>query len=401
MSSVNLLGPRAGARRRATAGRRRQSGFSLLAAAALAALLGLLAFVVYSRWQVNQLAADRLAQDQLLDKADAVTRGFAALKGRLPCPAATYGGNEQCDGTLAKGWFPANAATLFAPTEVAERLKGLRYYADARLTNVKDVFPPDPHNAAIVNGHDFCRTLVLIDPGLGGVDGGLPGSAGVRKPVVYGFAAPGPSGFTGSNASAALQLEDEDREQNAIYRERVRAGSARSLAMASNCGAIIASLNMLTIAAQWNSAMPDARTVASFDYNRYTIWPMANALAMSQIMAVDEVASFATETAALIGGLAASEAKDDSACAASFGLYWPACAAGIVQGIQLGLVAIQSVTLALDVLALEARVVGAIIELTKNGSIHRDYDMLDIWKGQNDVLLKVDQLGPLIWEEGP
>lgn len=397
MSRVILSGPRVGVRRRATAGRRRQSGFSLLAAAALAALLGLLAFVVYSRWQVNQLAADRLAQDQLLDKADAVTRGFAALEGRLPCPAATYGGNEQCDGTLAKGWFPANAATLFAPTEVAERLKGLRYYADARLTNVKDVFPPDPHNAAIVNGHDFCRTLVLIDLGLGGVDGGLPGSAGERTPV-YGFAAPGPAGFTGNNLNAASRLEDEDREQNAIYRERVRAGSARSLAMASNCGAIIASLNMLTIAAQWNSAMPDARTVASFDYNRYTIWPMANALAMSQIMAVDEVASFATETAALIGGLAASEGKDDAAC---FSLWFPACAAGVVQGIQLGLVAIQSVTLALDVLALEARVVGAIIELAKNGSIHRDYDMLDIWKGQNDVLLKVDQLGPLIWEEGP
>lgn len=398
MSRVNLSGPRAGACRRATAGRRRQSGFSLLAAAALAALLGLLAFVVYSRWQVNQLAADRLAQDQLLDKADAITRGFAALKGRLPCPAATYGGQEQCDGTLAKGWFPADAAALFAPTDVAERLKGLRYYADARLTSVRDVFPKDPHNGGIINGHDFCRTLVLIDPGLGGVDGGLPGTAGVRKPVVYGFAAPGPSGFTGANASAAPQLEDEDREQNAIYRERVRTGSARSLAMASNCGAIIASLNMLTIAAQWNSGMPDARTVASFDYNRYTIWPMANALAMSQVMAVDEVASFAAETAALIGGLAASESKDDAAC---FSLWFPACAAGVAQGIQLGLVAVQSVTLALDVLALEARVVGAIIELTKNGSIHREYDTLDIWKGQNDVLFKVDQLGPLIWEEGP
>ncbi len=380
------------------AARQGQQGFSLLAVTMLAVLLGVVAFVVYYRWEVEQLAADRLAQDVLLDKADAVTKGFAAIKGRLPCPAATYGGNERCDGTLAKGWFPADVASLFAPDDVAQRLKGLRYFADARLSNVKDVFPKDPHNNGIVNGHDFCRELLIVDPGVGGVDGGLPGSAGVRTPLVYGFAAPGPAGFTGLNAGSSATLEDQDREQTLIYRERVRAGNARSLAMASNCGAVIGSLNMLTIAAQWNSAMPDARSGAAYWYSLYTIWPMVNALATSQMMAVGEGVSFVTEVAALGVGIAVSEGKDDAAC---FALYFPACVAAGVQVAQAIIVAAQGVALALDVLALETRVIAAAIQLAQARNFKASYEAVDIWDGQNAFLFDVDARGPLIWEDGP
>lgn len=372
-----------------------QHGLSLLAVAALAALLGLMAVVAYQRWSVTQLAQDRHDQDLLLDQAEAVVRGFVASRGRLPCPSPTYGGSEQCGGSLSTGWFPA--ASVSAPAAVRGRLAGLRYFADAQLTRLVDVFPPDPHDASRINGHDLCRQLALLHPPAGGPDRGLPGTGPTGSPAVYRLAAPGPAGFSGRNLAADGTFEDEYREQDAVYRERVRVGDARTLAWALNCGAIIGSLNMLRTAAQWNDAMPSARSGAAHDYDLFTVWPMANALVVSQTVALAEAATFVAETVAVGGGIAAAEFKDDMYCA---GLWFPACAASVVQIGQLVMVGVQGVALGLDVLALEARVIAAAIELARVRNFHSSYETVPLWQDSqgadvtNRVLFKVDELGP-------
>ncbi|SIR73076.1 hypothetical protein [Pseudacidovorax sp. RU35E] len=372
-----------------------QHGLSLLAVAALAALLGLMAVVAYQRWSVTQLAQDRHDQDLLLDQAEAVVRGFVASRGRLPCPSPTYGGSEQCGGSLSTGWFPA--ASVSAPAAVRGRLAGLRYFADARLSRLVDVFPPDPHDASRINGHDLCRQLALLYPPAGGPDGGLPGTGPTGSPAVYRLSAPGPAGFSGGNLAANGAFEDEYRAQDAVYRERVRVGDARTLAWALNCGAIIGSLNMLRTAGQWNDAMPNARSGAAHDYDLFTVWPMANALVTSQTVALAESATFITETFAVAAGISAAEFKDDMVCA---GFWFPACIASGVQVAQLIMVGIQGAALALDVLALEARVIAAAIELAKVKNFHSSYETVPLWQDSqgadvtNRVLFKVDELGP-------
>lgn len=372
-----------------------QHGLSLLAVAALAALLGLMAVVAYQRWSVTQLAQDRHDQDLLLDQAEAVVRGFVASRGRLPCPSPTYGGSEQCGGSLSTGWFPA--ASVSAPAAVRGRLAGLRYFADARLSRLVDVFPPDPHDASRINGHDLCRQLALLYPPAGGPDGGLPGTGPTGSPAVYRLSAPGPAGFSGGNLAANGAFEDEYREQDAVYRERVRVGDTRTLAWALNCGAIIGSLNMLRTAGQWNDAMPNARSGAAHDYDLFTVWPMANAIAMWEGMALEELWTFSAEAIAVAAGIFQAEVHDDAEC---FSGLFPACIASWQQMVQWVLVVAEQVTLLIEIAALKARVIAAAIELAKVKNFHSSYETVPLWQDSqgadvtNRVLFKVDELGP-------
>ncbi|RDI21885.1 hypothetical protein DFR41_1089 [Pseudacidovorax intermedius] len=379
-------------------GRHKQSGFSLVVAAALAALMAIVTLAVYQRVQVNQLAADRLSQDLLLDKADAAVRAFVAIRGRLPCPAQVFGGTEQCDGTLSKGWFPAEVAAALAPTGTAERLRGLRYFADQRLSVISDNFPKEPHDPQIVNGHDFCRELALLSPLGGDPDGGLPGLVRSRQPVAYSFSSAGPSGFTGRNSSATGSFESEDREQNAIYRERVREVTVRALAREANCASIIGSLNMLTVAASWHAAMPGIRSKLAFDYKTYIIWPMANALVTWTFMAIDEAAVYAGDIAFLITGMHELESECEAECT---GGYLAACIAAGVHAAQAIIVGTQGLAVAVDAAALMTRSITAAIELSRARDFYAGYDLVPIWDGQDGVLKSVDALGPLVWREGP
>ncbi len=273
-------------------GNRRQKGVSLLTIALLLLLLGgaLIAGVAYFRAQIPSDVAS--GQKEALHWADQSIIGFASIHHRLPCPAATPTGDENC--TLAKGWLPAKALNLDT-TMYEPGVLPMRYMVYRNATTVVDSIAythrdlaanemvpslplPLPYNAYAPvhwdetadndhtdiedkgthhgrysgredidarNGLDMCETMRLAYSSvLDGVDTAyahyLRGGAVIN--VAYGVAVPGlgdASGnnnrFDGANAGETAQMEPPDREHSYNYDDYVFVRDLPSLMTAMGC----------------------------------------------------------------------------------------------------------------------------------------------------------------------
>ena len=143
--------------------KRAAAGFSLVETAIALLILGLLALAITAYWQSATQAKVKVAERDLLTRAQGAVVGFAFAKGRLPCPAAVGGtGLESC--TLGQvGELPW--ATLGLADAGAKQMKYGAYKKanataslDNDLTAAKDRFrhllpvgsPPSPYHRSSV-----------------------------------------------------------------------------------------------------------------------------------------------------------------------------------------------------------------------------------------------------------
>lgn len=142
---------------------RRRTGFTLVEAAVVAGILGLLALTMTSAFESMEQARQQNAAQAQAEAAYQALRAFALRNKRLPCPdGSTHGdrGREadggSCPGGLDMGWVPYESLGLQVPVR-AQRLR----YGVHRAGNADLVAPV----AGAVDGPDL--------EGIGGLAGAL------------------------------------------------------------------------------------------------------------------------------------------------------------------------------------------------------------------------------------
>ncbi len=225
------------------------AGFGLLQVMLILLLVGSALAAGALLWQSKRAPAQAVAQEQALRWADEAIAAFAAANARLPCPADTANGEENCASGNAKGWLPAR--TLLGASGNGMRFGPVAYMvyrgdaaAHLDLTAPGNTYQPPLTDGSAreiisrdedgketgrrafvaINGLDLCRTLELAqalphDPA-------RAGTAGVPWNVAYGIAAAGPQSgparLDEANSNAGAQMAAPWQAWDSGYDDRVR-----------------------------------------------------------------------------------------------------------------------------------------------------------------------------------
>lgn len=145
-------------------------GFTLLEmsiAIAISALIGLAVWKFLAT--TTPVATGNATQQSLLLAQDAI-EGFAQANFRMPCPASSAGGSEDCDSGISSGWLPARTLGL-------SNIHPLHYGVATTLMNAANRYIPDLPNipdpddptaststgyTGTTNGLDLCYTLQTL-----------------------------------------------------------------------------------------------------------------------------------------------------------------------------------------------------------------------------------------------
>lgn len=85
---------------------RRQSGFSLIEFSIAFSVLGVVASLLFVLWEPQSKMTRQSVFHSKIDRAQDAVYAFAKLKGRLPCPASSNDGLENCSAVDGKGFLP-------------------------------------------------------------------------------------------------------------------------------------------------------------------------------------------------------------------------------------------------------------------------------------------------------
>lgn len=336
-----------------------QSGFGLLYALLIVLAVGTAVTIGILLLKAPVPAQQAWEQEQSLDWADQAVAAFAAAHSRLPCPAATMAGPEDCDNGHAKGWLPLQ--TLIGASGPDRGIGPLRYMVyrspDAKtdLAQASNQYTPKDSNGDArefadthINGLDMCRVLAnAAAAGPAATAARVTDASGALVNVAYGIAAAGPTPgsngrFDGLNQDDAAMLEPPARGASADYDDRVRIRGFASLAQSLDCGfpsswttasadtveggpdsIAIAAMDSLSSAV----AIADAAKDAQDDNKEGTKISLGFAIsaevfdgisvALAGVAMASSVTTLATASAALAGAIAS--------CAATLGLS-PTCA---------------------------------------------------------------------------
>lgn len=271
-----------------------QSGLSLLQVMLLLLLLSAVVAAAFQTLQSTRDGDHALTQEQALAWADGAVAAFASSHSRLPCPAATVDGEEDC--TIGgKGYLPMRTLATAAGVESSligasgpGQLPGPIVYAvnrgaaadtdlatahpryvpldnsgDARTTFKRKDGSSFSYDA--VNGLDFCRALVDASQAPAATTSAYTRDhAGTTLNIAYGVAVagatPGGNGrFDRDNQTDAIALEGPWTHTGSDYDDRVRVRTFQGLAEASGCRVLAAA------SAPGTAAAPDAVPLAAVD----------------------------------------------------------------------------------------------------------------------------------------
>lgn len=282
-------------RRKGAMAARQRGAAALVLAAMMVIFTGTLVGTYYLGSRSASSVA-RFEQVESLRWAQESITGFAAANGRLPCPASSPDGTENCTAGFAKGWLPTAAIEQFGSTPAARGRMPLRYLAyrgagvgaDPDLATLDDAYQPALAAAvtapaaypSLVSGVDLCgklRAAALPHGSSRWQTGAAPTGATARPAranvpvtngggsvmnVAYGLAA-APIGTAksdaGLNADIAPQLESPYRAVDNAYRDVVRVVDFAALSDALSCPVVMASLDTLSTAATWTADSAGAR----------------------------------------------------------------------------------------------------------------------------------------------
>ena len=329
---------------------RRQAGFSLVEMGVALVALGLLVLAFIAYWRLSAQEKVVLAERDLLQITERSVVGFVHAHFRLPCPASTVDGNEDCAAGRQIGQLPWR--TLGIADGRAGQLRYGVYRAantaqpwlDMDLTVPKDrlrpsftiglppILPTAPLalNPANANLLDFCYATTLASTAaanasaLGVVDAD---SAAARRAVAFVVAAPGlldadgdGSPFDGRQATATLAAPTFDaanRPLDAVYDDRVMAVSFDALFAQMQCGQALSAVSHSHV---------NAATAAAFMQQA-----LINYQRQLEITALLAGAGVASATAGVLGAAAGlSNAVAGSASAVAFTILTYGTAAAVM-----------------------------------------------------------------------
>ncbi|MBS7456801.1 hypothetical protein [Coralloluteibacterium stylophorae] len=251
-------------------------GFGLLQAMLVLVLVGAAVSVGAVLLRASAPTDAAQAQERALASADTAIAAYAAAYARLPCPAASADGVEDC--TLAKGWLPRGTLEASVGTRLDHDGSGIaggpmRYLVHRATASDLAVaashyepptwdadnsdadgytFGSDDYGFGAVNGLDFCAALATAAAAAPSTASAwVPDADGATRNVAYALAAPGPtpgaggSLFDGENATAAARMESPFRTTSAAYDDRVRTMGFDALAQRMQCDVAMASIGAL------------------------------------------------------------------------------------------------------------------------------------------------------------
>ncbi len=235
-------------------------GMSLLTVAVAGAALGS-ALLYQSRNSQSHAGEQRHA----MRWAQQAVQDFVSARGRLPCPAASRAGAEDCASGAEKGWLPVASLLSTAGTRLspAHDSMALRYLVNrgegSRTLDLaasgaiyQPEFSPGTRPAAyptdLVGTMDVCVRLLNAEKA---------GNMGYGMAVGAPGAAESASGINADFTNASL--EPPGRATDAIYRDLVAVRTAREVFEAARCGETSASLDAMAVAATWVEATLDVQ----------------------------------------------------------------------------------------------------------------------------------------------
>lgn len=263
---------------RAAVAPRRMRGFGLLETMLIVVLIGTALAVGFVYLKAAVPAEQARAQEDALAWADSALTAYAAAHARLPCPASTPGGEEDC--TLgAKGWLPTTTLEdvttttrldAAGPGRAAAPMRYMVYRGGGGtdLAAIDDgydapqwdsdnspdagyTYGTDGYGFGAVNGLDLCSALdQASNAGLVATNALVPNRGGTSINVAYGIAAAGATAgdngrFDLANADNTASMESPSRSASSSYDDRVRVRDFESLSQSMNCGVTVASIEAL------------------------------------------------------------------------------------------------------------------------------------------------------------
>lgn len=212
------------------------TGFSLIELAVVLAISAVIGLAIWKLMPAMRGTANADAPRIALQEAQTALEGFILRENRLPCPASSTNGVEDCTGNVQVGTLPYSTLGLSASSQLrygVYRNAAAVVKNDADLAQAKQRYlPTSPINIiGAINGLDFCVALknAIASPSV------LAASAsGVS--IAYGLAHAGANGnFEGVNADINPAFELASTAQSSSYDDKVAIAGHSELFGRLNC----------------------------------------------------------------------------------------------------------------------------------------------------------------------
>lgn len=383
-------------------GMRSGRGYSLLELALVVVVAGAAVTVGATVFQQRTESSRAVTHASLVNAADEALLGFVHGRHRLPCPASSEAGVEDCTTTV--GFLPWRTLGMAVPplNGAGHQLRYAHYSRsdansarDASLANVRDRFRPyfaatAPAVASFqvmgnTNGLDFCQALVNASLG-----GASQSYLNVRNSetaqfvnVAYVLINPGQGDASGngsvldglnaslSNANPVAERPGRPSDRN--YDDRVHAVYFNQLSQALGCASVMTPGNShastLTAAAVMQQAMKDYRV--QLDFKVF-------------LAAADTVAAV-TDVLGVVVDTAKTTSEASTAVAAAINSGGGLAGAIVMAAIAAGLVAITIVGTAGGTAAALAAAIIAGENLSDFGALQSDLDVIRASIHQNVI----------------
>ncbi len=254
---------------------RKVAGLGLLEVMLFVFVVGTMLMVGYA-WMVAQQQMVRVErQASILHQADRFIEAFAAANFRLPCPAATPGGVENCAPGNLKGYVPAASLGL-AGSSAQKGVGQLRYLVNRTTAGDVSVssnsFEPHYWDGGVWSFNkrttaDYCATLAATTT----TGAQVFNAASTPRAVAYAVAHAGATDadgngnvFDGRNANTLAEMESpENALITGIYDDKVIARTAAELSYNNGCAGLSASLDMIALGVETIEEANTAKAVAT------------------------------------------------------------------------------------------------------------------------------------------
>jgi hypothetical protein len=273
--------------------RRQERGVAAIAMALVSVGVAGAATVSFLLLRAQDAQIQDVSQAQVLTWADAAVKDFAVAHGRLPCPATSQNGAENCSGT-GKGWLPvASLVNSTGPlpglvgTQTTDVLAsmGVRYLVAPNISSSATTFLPRLEDGEPLSGYgspsetglaagvlpiektmETCDRLFVLqgweDDGNQrwriAHDGELPNALApvTAQNMAYGVAVAArsaPKSASGINADFGdARMESPERARDVQYKDLVKITRHAALYDALGCSGAIASLDTMAVAQVWS-----------------------------------------------------------------------------------------------------------------------------------------------------
>jgi hypothetical protein len=369
--------------------------------------------------QSNNKLNDLFEQAEYSERSTKLLISYASLEGRLPCPATSRGGSEECTSKGSKGWLPVETLNQsigpFSSVEL-KKLSNIRYLVnndlrenDRDLAAVDDVYQPyikKDLKSQVLSLNDWCYKLdpdsivnssnnflsPVLDPILeNSSDINLDDPASSKK-LAFATIVGGSSNFDDVNTSVQPVVRSPIKKSDDGYADMVRIISKGYLSGFFQCGAILQSMEQIQIGAKWTQRNWDERDALVAGYKvardesipkQIRDWSIDQIYFLSKTIVA--TADVGTSLSRLLNDLRKCLTGDVSGCP--------------TPPIEAGLFTPKGAAVVKDIIA-QIVTISKIIQHTVNLAWHdakiNELNGKDLWDERQFLVGRADILGPIL-----